>query len=319
MLWGNMNYNYNQATMGYAEGWDFSWVSYKNRGWNNPNLVGYMESHDEERLMYKNLSYGNASGTYNIKELQTALRRMEMAVAFFFTIPGPKMMWQFGELGYDISINFGGRLSSKPLHWEYYNNAYRNHLFQTYSYLIRLKQEELIFSTSDFIQDVSGPVKKIELHSGNNHVIIIGNFDVTGKSASLTFQGIGTWYEYFSGDSIILTDSNYPIFLEPGVFKLFSNKKLTGFGTFPPTSAKSISKPRNVSVYPNPFTSELNICSPLKIKELILYNIQCERIALINGDKRRIFASELPAGIYFLRINFSDGNSDFFKLVHCCN
>ncbi|HEY6906418.1 MAG TPA: alpha-amylase family glycosyl hydrolase, partial [Ignavibacteriaceae bacterium] len=61
MLWGNHNCNYNQATMGYPSGpcgtWDFSGISYKVRNWNNPYLVGYMESHDEERLMYKNLQY----------------------------------------------------------------------------------------------------------------------------------------------------------------------------------------------------------------------------------------------------------------------
>ena len=31
---------------------------------------------------------------------------MSQAAAFFFTVPGPKLMWQFGELGYDYSINF---------------------------------------------------------------------------------------------------------------------------------------------------------------------------------------------------------------------
>jgi hypothetical protein len=57
-----------------------------------------MESHDEERLMFKNLTYGNSSGTYNIKDLQTALDRVKLAAAFFLTLPGPKMIWQFGEL-----------------------------------------------------------------------------------------------------------------------------------------------------------------------------------------------------------------------------
>ena len=55
MLWGNSNFNYNEATMGYHENGksDFSWGYYGTRQWNVPNLVTYMESHDEERLMYK--------------------------------------------------------------------------------------------------------------------------------------------------------------------------------------------------------------------------------------------------------------------------
>ncbi|MCB9247104.1 MAG: 1,4-alpha-glucan-branching protein [Ignavibacteriales bacterium] len=63
MVWGNNNYNYSEATMGYSESGksDFSRISYKNHSFTKPNLVGYMESHDEERLMYKNLQYGNSS------------------------------------------------------------------------------------------------------------------------------------------------------------------------------------------------------------------------------------------------------------------
>lgn len=43
----------------------------------------------------------------------TALKRMQQAAAFFFTIPGPKMIWQFGELGFDYSIEYNGRVGNK--------------------------------------------------------------------------------------------------------------------------------------------------------------------------------------------------------------
>ena len=52
MLWGNMSHNYAQASMGY--GGDLSWGVHSQRGWNSPHLVTYMESHDEERIMYQN-------------------------------------------------------------------------------------------------------------------------------------------------------------------------------------------------------------------------------------------------------------------------
>ncbi len=85
-----------------------------------------MESHDEERMMYKNITWGNTNEEYNVKQTQTALLRMETAAAFFFTIPGPKMMWQWGELGYHYSINRCGdgtidegcRLVPKPVGWD---------------------------------------------------------------------------------------------------------------------------------------------------------------------------------------------------------
>lgn len=82
LLWGNMNYNYNQATMGYSDGWDFNWGIYTARGWTQPNLITYQESHDEERLMYKNEQYGNSNGGYNVKTISTGLARNGMATAF---------------------------------------------------------------------------------------------------------------------------------------------------------------------------------------------------------------------------------------------
>src|ERR1700712_5415007 len=103
MLWNNLNYNFNQATMGYAtSGSDLSGGIYTTLGgWNQNGLITYQESHDEERLMYKNEQYGNSAGSYNVKDTATGLKRNAMATDFWSMMPGPKMMWQFGELGYD--------------------------------------------------------------------------------------------------------------------------------------------------------------------------------------------------------------------------
>ena len=77
LLWGNNNATYNQATMGYTSNSDFSKIIYNSpqESFTTPSEMGYMESHDEERLMYKNLQYGNSSGGYNVKTLSTALQR----------------------------------------------------------------------------------------------------------------------------------------------------------------------------------------------------------------------------------------------------
>ncbi|MCK4577755.1 MAG: alpha-amylase, partial [Candidatus Marinimicrobia bacterium] len=147
LLWGNTNHNYNEATMGYnaSSKSDFSWGYYGRRGWSQPHLVTYMESHDEERLMYKNLQYGNVSGDYSTKDLPTALNRMKLAGAFFFTLPGPKMIWQFQELGYDYSIDYGGRLGEKPIRWDYLDDPNRLNLFKTYAALMHLRNANEVF------------------------------------------------------------------------------------------------------------------------------------------------------------------------------
>jgi len=43
---------------------------------------GLYGKHDEERLNYKNINFGNSAGAYNIKDPATALKRNEMAAAF---------------------------------------------------------------------------------------------------------------------------------------------------------------------------------------------------------------------------------------------
>ena len=83
MLWGNMTGPYGQGSKGFG-GSDVSRTWHVQRGWTDPHLVGYMESHDEERLMYKNLSAGNSAPGYNIKELNTALSRIELVSTFFY-------------------------------------------------------------------------------------------------------------------------------------------------------------------------------------------------------------------------------------------
>ena len=59
-------------------------MSKNERGWSFHNLVGFMESHDEERLMYNNLLYGNSTIGYDIKDVETSLQRMGLAAAFFY-------------------------------------------------------------------------------------------------------------------------------------------------------------------------------------------------------------------------------------------
>lgn len=226
MLWNNINHSMNQATMGYLSDSDFSWGFYTDHGFTQPyNLVTYIESHDEERLMYKNLAFGNSSGSYNVRDLATALKRQEMAAAFFFAIPGPKLIWQFGELGYDKPINENGRTGDKPILWSY-NTGERRHLYNVYSKLIRMKIKNPIFSSTDFSKSLNGTVKHIILKSATTNVVVLGNFDVTTKSATITFPAGGTWYDQLAGGSINVPGGSYSSTLAPGEYHIYSNTQL---------------------------------------------------------------------------------------------
>ncbi len=258
MLWGNMNGAYGEAAMGYNENnkSNLTWGAYTSRDWTNPNLVTFMESHDEEREMFRCINYGKANGTYSIKDTATALHRAALNATFFFTIPGPKMIWQFGERGYDYSINYPtGRLDSKPPRWDYMSKPDRIKLYKKYTSLIYLKKNDPLFSTNDFQLDVAGAVKKIKLTTGSRSAVILGNFDVTSQNVSPGFYHTGMWYDYITGDSLMVTDVNANLTFNPGEYRLYLSERVSN-----PYGIRSEKKePFSVIIVPNPVSNFSNI------------------------------------------------------------
>ena len=304
MVWGNHNNNYNQATMGFNNDSDFSWVSYQNRGWSVPANVSYMESHDEERLMYKNLQFGNSNGSYTIRNLDTALEREELAGAFYFTIPGPKMIWQFGELGYDISIDQNGRTGNKPILWNYLSNQNRRDIYDTWTKLITLKLNYDIFETSDFTLDVSNSngLKKIHLTNASatdiQNVVVIGNFGVTTQSISPFFQQTGTWYNLLNDNAtVIVTSTTASISLAPGEFKVYGNNPAT-------LSNEDVTLEKNsLQLYPNPTSSSFSLSK--EVLEVRVFDITGKQVKQFTKNtiiKNSYFVTGLNKGVYFVSI-----------------
>jgi 1,4-alpha-glucan branching enzyme len=238
MLWGIMHEAYKQNSLGFSGNSDISRSFYKNRSatWNNPeSIVAYMESHDEQRIMYDNIQFGSKSGSYDIKSLPVALERVKAASAFLYSIPGPKMIWQFGELGYEVSIDFNGRTGEKPIRWEYNEDVSRQRLRNTISHLFKLKSEYSVFNTeSVVIQGGTSLSKQIVLKSepytatptsmDDMNVVIVGNFDVVPKAISANFPHTGQWYDYFSQEEILdATVTPFALTLQPGEFRIYSD------------------------------------------------------------------------------------------------
>lgn len=328
LLWGNHNHNFNEATMGYTqnEKSDLSWASYKNRGWDDPHIVNYMESHDEERIMYKNTMYGNNDGNYNVKDIEVGLKRTEAAAVFLISIPGPKMIWQFGEFGYDYSINTctdgtidetgGCRTVQKPMKWNYFEDADRKLLFNTYSDIIGLKKEEPVFSTTNFSMDVVNATKRIELNYAGSDVRLVGNFDVVTQNIQPKFSATGWWYNYFKGDSVKVTDTDMDLGLAPGDFALFSQKKLHAFKPY-----TAIGNPiyfKNARIEPNPVKNKLTIYGGGKpinkikvtsISGVLLYDIN------VYDVYANINVSTYSKGIYLVHLIGDDNEYRVFKMV----
>lgn len=271
MLWGNMNHEYNEATMGYNS--DFRWADYKRRNFAAPKLITYMESHDEERLMFKNMRFGNSSATHNTRDFATALQRVEAASVFHYTIPGPKMLWQFGELGYDFSINHcpngqideACRTSPKPIRWDYIDDPLRKKVYWVTGDLAYLKTVEQLFKTEVYDYNLSSRVKRIRLDAPSGRTVAIANFDVNSGTIQSNFHQEGWWYEYFSGDSIFVSNRMMVINLQPGEYRLYTDRKIKRPSLEFTTSLVPAAPVKGaVQVYPNPGNHQIIVHSPDK-------------------------------------------------------
>ena len=316
MVWGNHNHNYRNAVKAENSDSDFSWISYKNRGWSAPMNVSYMESHDEERLMYDALQNGKSSGGYSIKNSATALDRLELAGAFFFTVPGPKLIWQFGELGYDYSINFNGRTGNKPIRWDYYNENNRKDIYNTWAKLIQLKLQYDVFRTSVFVMDVgnSNGLKRINLTDSNTtsdlkYVTVIGNFGVTTQSINPQFQQTGTWYNLMDNNSTInVTDTHATISLAPGEYKVFGSSQATLANEEFETLTKKL------FIYPNPTNTNLSLS--VEANQIVIFDTLGRKIKEFKGNFTQgqlLDVSDLKKGLYLLKINSNRSLIKFIK------
>jgi glycosidase len=232
MTWTNLSTPAEQALMSYNDAggsWDLSGLFYDGYGFSNPYaLVAYFESHDEERLQFKNFMYGKSTTAYSIfKNLPTGLKRDEMGAAFMFSSPGPKMLWQFGERGYDVTIGSGdARLQDKPANWGDMNDANRQHLFKVYSQMIKWKINNPVFTSTSFKYSLNGAVKTIQMTDASNSIEVVGNFDVVTSIAAITFPETGTWTDNFTGSTIDVTSLAYNMTLAPGEYHLYSKTAL---------------------------------------------------------------------------------------------
>ena len=317
---------YLQASMGYDKD-DLRPVLSTNRGFSDRNLIAYIESHDEERMMFKNLSFGNSSGDYDVTNLSTALDRVELSNALFYSIPGPKMLWQFGELGYDYSINFCGgdridescRTDPKPIVWDYRENADRRDVYNMVADMLYLRNNFDYFH-GEITSSQLGPgnIKYIYLDSDDGQAAVFGNFGVTTQTIANPFPAAGTWYDYFSGDSTSVSDAAVSMELAPGEYHVYLSQRVEPMGGRLSTSLND----RNVarlafSVFPNPtagrltttFTLERRAEVTLTLLDLMGRSVsQLYRGTLPAGPQSLPSQlSDLPTGTYFLRL--TDGSA----------
>ncbi|MGB3546074.1 MAG: alpha-amylase family glycosyl hydrolase [Saprospiraceae bacterium] len=303
LLWSGFNPHnaYLEGAMGFSPN-NIREVFAENKGLDVPHLIAYMESHDEERMGYKTQAFGNMAGSYNVKNFATAMDRSELASAFFYTVPGPKMLWQFGELGYDFSINQcpngginnGCRTDPKPIRWDYYQNPDRRDLYNVTAALIGLRNDYPVFHTDNYAYDLIGKQKRIHLLHPDMDVAVVGNFDVLDGSVTNPFPHGGRWYEYFSGDSLDVAENLASLALAPGEYRLYTTNRLPAPAENPVGVRESVTDAFRLWLQPNPVSAGGNLRVTYQLTAPTQVSL---RLLDING--RPVFRSDLgrrPAG-----------------------
>jgi len=198
------------------------------------NWMSYGESHDEERLSYEVTQFFNGP-----KTLENIVNRLKIAAGFNLLLPGPRMLWQFQELGYDVSINFNGRTGEKPVRWEYFDNTKRKELYTLVSRILKIRNRHNIYATTPDYGNIglgSGNITTPRVMrfstgsgSGAKHVIIVANLDPnSGHNVTPNYDVTGTWYRYngatsVDGTSFTVTNTAATYFLQASEMLVFTN------------------------------------------------------------------------------------------------
>ena len=228
-VWRNANNAFCQSGMGWPEKSGFESLYTGTNKMPFGTYVGFAESHDEERMAFKAMKWGAGDLP---KNLGNRMKSMASNAVFLLATPGPKMIWQFGEMGYDVSIEENGRTGKKPQHWEYLDNSDRKQLVQVYTRMMEIRNEvpQLFDKASTLTWEVTEATWKdcrtmlLESVDGKK-LFVVGNFTPDAQEVSTPIPA--GWNNYY--DLISEKESGYQagskIKLAPHSFVLLGNEK----------------------------------------------------------------------------------------------
>ena len=300
MLWRNMAGSYQQAAMGFSANSDFT-------GLVGTNRVGYAESHDEERMAFKAITYGQPA----LKDTATAMKQLSVISPFIFLSPGPRMMWQFGEMGYSYSLIYnGGNTNPKPVRWDFLNNPARLALHDVYSKVINFRSlySDLFSNPTSWNWQVTNSDwtagRRIYLTNGTLSTIILGNLTGTGPiSASPNFPKTGIWYNLLTGEQLNVTNTSMTITMQLGDLLIFTDKQVNL-----PNAINSPTVQNSISVFPSVTSGFVYVTSPSEVQRVNIFNLQGSLVKT-EVSQTAINLSNLNTGVYILEVNTLQGKS----------
>ena len=292
-------------------------------------FIGYAESHDEERVVYKALT--ETGQTQN--NLTKVLKRLSAMGAVHLLVPGPKMIYHFGDLGYDDSIftcnngtvntpNGGAagdcKLDTKPQNqWtgNWLTNLDRKQVYDDWAKMIDLKTTQNVFKNGQHAWNFATTGKaRLDIWTSTtstpdlSYVFVLTNATNSASNAAGNFPYTGTWYNLMDGTPITVTSTSMLIPIEADGFRVFGNKQAL------------LSQPSfdvaKIALYPNPSTGTFFINT--NAEQVSIYNTTGQLVKEFKGTFDAAYSysiDELTTGIYLVKILDANNNQSSMKLI----
>jgi hypothetical protein len=289
-------------------------------------MIGYAESHDEERVVYKALTEaGQTQGN-----LFKVHQRLPAMGAVHLLVPGPKMIWHFGALGWDRSLwtcNNGNvsfsnpdcKLDTKPQpQWieNWLQDANRSAIYNAWAKMIDLKKTENVFENGQFswnLATTGSPRLDVWTSTSQtaalSYVFVRTNFSDNTLNTAGGFPFTGTWYNLMDNSTINVTSNSQNISIEPGGFRVYGNKAST-------LSSEEFDSNSDLSLYPNPTSGSFTINGLVsKVDVFSVTGQLVKSFESITSENYQFDVNDLNSGVYLVKMLDSNNNSKTMKLL----
>lgn len=308
LMWNNQTGNSAKYAQGVTGG-DMKYMYSINCSRPALSTVDYMESHDEERISYKQTNAGGNSVSTIRGNVGRRMLRLGSAAAQMLMFPGPKMIWQFGELGADETTKNGSSNNTDPKKvedlWGYLegttsNALNRQGLHQNYVNLCALRRDnpEMFGSTSvtpvvnGFTSDVT-TARTIRLTNGDKEIVLFVNPSISDEKT-------------VSATTTKLNANNYQVIAASKGFEPTLNGTGTSVNVKVPANSFCVLATRAVAGVDDVLADGIgsNVKVSGGVGEIVI-NGEYDNVDVYNMSGVRMSSLNVAAGLYIVNV---DGN-----------
>lgn len=283
--WANINNSSCQFAMGYQSDASLNrfYAPLDNREWGS--TVSYAESHDEERMAYKQDAYG-ASGVKGNREM--SVRRLSSVAAQMILSPGAHMIWQFQELGANQTTknSSGNDTGAKKVVWSLLDNPLNAALKDCYATLcdIRTSNPELFSEEAQATVNLSGwdAGRTLVLASGSKKLLLVVNPQTSGEKTIGYSEDLSTYSLLSVSPGVAPKVDGSKVTLPAGAYAVYGNSAVSAIDEIIPEASA-------VTVY----SADGTIYVEGEYRSASVYNLSGHSVGFRN----------LPRGIYVVRVD----------------